>query len=200
MKAPIEGLLLDLGGVLYGVDYLRTIKELGLSPQDLPALLQDPTLALYEKGLISTEAFLAAWQKRFPHLSPQALVQAWNAMLLGPLPDAEKLLQALAAQYPLALLSNTNDLHLTVVEPQISSWKPYFVEWFFSNRLHRRKPDPDTYRFAVERLGWDPHKTLFVDDSPLNLQGAQAAGLQTYHLTPPNQPLQLQAFLQKSYL
>lgn len=200
MRTPLDGLLLDLGGVLYGVDYLRTVLLLGLSPQDLPALLQDPTLAQYEKGLLSTEAFLAAWQTRFPHLDRKALIQAWNAMLLGPLPEAEGVLKALAAQYPLALLSNTNDLHLAVVEPQIAAWKPYFVAWFFSNRIHRRKPDPETYLFVVEQLGWAPHRTLFVDDSPLNLQGARAAGLQTYHLTPPNQPLYLQAFLQKSYL
>lgn len=200
MKAPFEGFLLDLGGVLYGVDYLYTVRRLGLSPQDLPALLQDPVLAQYEKGLLSTDAFLSTWQARFSHLSREALIQAWNAMLLGPLPDAERLLETLASRYPLALLSNTNDLHLAVVEPQIASWKPYFVECFFSNRIHRRKPDPETYLFVVERLGWDPQKTLFVDDNPVNLQGAQAVGLQTYHLNPPNKPLQLQGLLEKSYL
>ncbi len=183
----IEYVLLDLGGVVYGVDYEQTIKKLGLAPQDLPALLQEPTLAAYEKGELSTQNFLNAWHKRFPHLSPQALEEAWNAMLLGPLPQAEKILQTLSAHYPLALLSNTNDLHLSLVEPQIAPWKPYFTEMFFSNRLKKRKPDPETYLYVLELLGWAPEKTLFVDDSAANIAGASKAGLKTYQI-PPNRP------------
>jgi len=183
----VDYLLLDLGGVLYGVDYGRTLEKLGLAPQDLAALLQDPTLAAYEKGDISTETFLQAWQKRFPHLSQEALKEAWNAMLLGPLPQTEKILQTLSAHYPLALLSNTNDLHLTIVEPQITPWKSYFIETFFSNRLKKRKPDPDTYFCVLKKLDWPAERTLFVDDSAANIAGASAAGLKTY-LLPPNSP------------
>ncbi len=187
-------LLLDLGGVLYGVDYKRTLDKLGLSPHDLPNLLQEPALTAYEKGEIDTEAFLQAWQNHFPHLSPAALQEAWNAMLLGPLPLAETLLKTLSAHYSLALLSNTNDLHLTIVEPQILHWRPYFVHFFFSNRLGKRKPDPDTYQFVLRQLGWPAKKTLFVDDNFSNIQGARAAGLLTY-LLPANQPQQLLSFL-----
>ncbi len=183
----VEYLLLDLGGVLYGVDYGRTLEKLGVAAQNLAALLQDPTLAAYEKGEITTENFLQAWQKRFPHLSPQALQEAWNAMLLGPLPQAENILQTLSAYYPLALLSNTNDLHLSIVEPQINPWKPYFIEYFFSNRLKKRKPDPDTYLHVLKKLGWPAEKTLFVDDSMTNIAGASTAGLKAY-LIPPNSP------------
>ncbi len=183
----VDYLLLDLGGVLYGVDYGRTLEKLGVAAQNLAALLQDPTLAAYEKGDISTETFLQAWQKRFPHLSQEALQEAWNAMLLGPLPQAEKVLQTLSAHYPLALLSNTNELHLTIVEPQITPWKSYFIETFFSNRLKKRKPDPDTYFYVLKKLDWPAEKTLFVDDNAANITGASMAGLKTY-LLPPNSP------------
>jgi putative hydrolase of the HAD superfamily len=166
---------------------------LGLPTEALPALLQDPSLAQYEKGLLSTDAFLAAWQERFPHLSTPELIDAWNAMLLGPLPGVESLLDTLASRFSLALLSNTNDLHLSIVEPDILPWSPYFVDMFFSNRLRRRKPDPETYLEVLRRLGWKPEETLFVDDSPANLQGATAAGLHTHLLDPPNQPKQLLA-------
>ena len=186
----VEYLLLDLGGVLYGVDYGRTLEKLGVAAQDLAALLQDPTLAAYEKGEITTENFLQAWQKRFPHLSQEALKEAWNAMLLGPLPQTEKILQTLSAHYPLALLSNTNDLHLTIVEPQIAPWKPYFIETFFSNRLKKRKPEPETYLHVLRELGWSVEKTLFVDDSVANVAGASRAGLKTY-LISPNSPERL---------
>jgi len=192
---PIRNLLLDLGGVLYGVDYLRTTEALGLPAYALAELLSDPTLAAYERGDLSTEAFLAAWQKRFPHLSFSELIAAWDAMLLGPLPEAPSLLEKLASTYRLALLSNTNDLHLAIVEPQIQPWYPYFAGVFFSNRLHRRKPDPQTYQTVLAQLGWRPEETLFIDDSPSNIAGAQAAGLSTWLLSPPNQPTLLLAHL-----
>jgi len=192
MKRP-RYILLDLGGVLYGVDYYRTTQALGLENESLPVLLQDPLLAAYEKGAIRTNAFLTAWQERFPHLSQASLIEAWNAMLLGPLPDAESTLRALSQQYPIAILSNTNDLHLEVVEPAIAPWKKYCIAYFFSNRLGRRKPDPDTYRYVLSRLGWRPEETLFVDDSALNVKGAKEAGLLAQQI-PANHPKALFAY------
>jgi len=187
----IRHILLDLGGVLYGVEYTRTTEALGLPPEALPTLLQDPVLAEYEKGLLTTEAFLAHWQRRFPHLSEAELIDAWCAMLRGPLPEAETLLAKLYPHFSLALFSNTNDLHLAIVEPEIMPWSVYFTDMFFSNRLHLRKPEPEAYQTVLARLGWAPAETLFIDDSPTNIAGAQAAGMHTYLLHPPNQPLAL---------
>jgi len=181
MKA-VKYILLDLGGVLYGLDYGRTLRGLGLSFEALSALLQDPTLAAYEKGELSTEAFLQGWKSRFPHLTEGELIEAWNAMLLGPLPRAEKVLRILASAYPLALLSNTNELHLTVVEPQIAPWKSYFIETFFSNRLKKRKPEPASYLHVLGELGWRPQNTLFVDDNSINVEAARAVGCLSYHV------------------
>ncbi|MCS7154086.1 MAG: HAD family phosphatase [Bacteroidia bacterium] len=187
----VRHLLLDLGGVLYGVEYHRTAIALGLSPHALPELLNDPILAQYEEGAISTEEFLRHWQARFPHLSPPQLVEAWNKMLLGPLPQVETILSELCSHFSLALLSNTNDLHLAIVEPEISAWRPFFEGIFFSNRIHKRKPNPETYLYVLEVLGWAGKETLFIDDSLLNVQGAQRAGLHGYHFSPPNQPERL---------
>jgi len=41
------------------------------------------------------------------------------------------------------------------------------------------KPDPRAYQIAVETLGVAPQSTLFIDDQPFNIEGAQAIGLQT---------------------
>lgn len=184
----IRHILLDLGGVLYGVEYHRTTRSLGLPDEALPALLNDPLLAAYEKGECSTDTFIAHWQIRFPQCNQEQLINAWNAMLLGPLPGAESALRQLAEHFSLGLLSNTNDLHLTVVEPAILPWSGYFADMFFSNRIHRRKPDPATYRYVLERLGWSPEETLFIDDSPANVAGARSAGLSAHLLNPANQP------------
>ena len=41
------------------------------------------------------------------------------------------------------------------------------------------KPDPRAYEIAIEALGTAPAATLFIDDQPFNIEGAQSVGLQT---------------------
>lgn len=43
------------------------------------------------------------------------------------------------------------------------------------------KPDPSVFRWALGQLGEPPSNCLFVDDLPVNLRGARAAGMQTEH-------------------
>ena len=38
------------------------------------------------------------------------------------------------------------------------------------------KPDPQAYELAVEAVGAEPGRILFVDDQPLNVEGARVAG------------------------
>lgn len=45
------------------------------------------------------------------------------------------------------------------------------------------KPDTRIYHLAAERLGVAPEETLFVDDDPLNIEGARDAGMQALHYT-----------------
>lgn len=42
------------------------------------------------------------------------------------------------------------------------------------------KPDPRAFRRAVDLIGADPGRVLFVDDQPLNVEGADSFGLQGF--------------------
>lgn len=46
------------------------------------------------------------------------------------------------------------------------------------------KPDPRAYELIIERLGIDPRTTIFIDDQPINLRGAEVVGLTPVHLDP----------------
>lgn len=50
---------------------------------------------------------------------------------------------------------------------------------FAGDVVARKKPAPDIYLLAVKELGVDPHDVLVVEDSPVGLQAARAAGLKT---------------------
>lgn len=46
------------------------------------------------------------------------------------------------------------------------------------------KPDPQAYRIILERMGVRAEDTVFIDDQPVNLRGAEAVGLAPVHLDP----------------
>ncbi len=46
------------------------------------------------------------------------------------------------------------------------------------------KPDPAAYRLMCERMGVPIEGTVFVDDQPVNLRGAQSLGMIPIHLDP----------------
>ena len=54
---------------------------------------------------------------------------------------------------------------------------PYFDVVITSEAVRAYKPNPRIYRAALETLHAEPDRTLFVSDSPLDLQGAAALGL-----------------------
>ncbi len=46
-----------------------------------------------------------------------------------------------------------------------------------SGEVGLRKPDPDIYRLALDRLGVEPEHAAFLDDAEPNLDGARAIGM-----------------------
>lgn len=46
------------------------------------------------------------------------------------------------------------------------------------------KPDPTAYRIILDRMGIPAEGTVFVDDQPVNLRGAEVVGLTPVHLDP----------------
>ncbi|MFE7447219.1 HAD family hydrolase [Streptomyces chartreusis] len=61
----------------------------------------------------------------------------------------------------------------------------YFDEgWVFSSQdVGRGKPAPDLFLHAAERMGVAPARCLVVEDSPLGVQAAVAAGMDVYGFT-----------------
>lgn len=46
------------------------------------------------------------------------------------------------------------------------------------------KPDPAAYRLMLDRMGVPAEGTVFIDDQPVNLRGAEAVGMLPVHLDP----------------
>jgi putative hydrolase of the HAD superfamily len=64
-----------------------------------------------------------------------------------------------------------------------------FLEWFdgglFSGDVKLIKPDSEIYEMLAWRHGFDPARTLFIDDTAANVEAARALGWRAIHCTSP---------------
>lgn len=54
---------------------------------------------------------------------------------------------------------------------------PIFSHIFSVTDIQIEKTDPESYRFILQQLGFQPEEVLFVDDSLRNIEAARQAGL-----------------------
>jgi putative hydrolase of the HAD superfamily len=76
-----------------------------------------------------------------------------------------------------AILSNMGDSVLENMKRKFD-WLPRFDVLVWSYQLHMAKPDPAIYRYVLNELGTRPEETLFLDDRLINIEAAQALGMQ----------------------
>ena len=188
----IELILFDLGGVLIDIDYQATEKafiQLGTIDfqEKYTQFQQNQLFDLFETGQISAQHFinklLSTTRKG---TSPNEVVHAWNAMILSFPEKKVQLILELAQKQRIALLSNTNELHMVEVKREWAkvsqvSFDSLFEQVFLSHEIKQRKPHPETFLWVCEQLGVTPSKVLFIDDSPQHIEGAKVAGLQSFY-------------------
>ena len=87
-----------------------------------------------------------------------------------------------AKEYPVALLSNESlQLESRLREYGIDD---LFDHVLISALMGMMKPDPTVYRVALQSVRAAPHEVVFVDDSLVNVRGAQPLGIHTILFRP----------------
>lgn len=192
----IDNLIFDLGGVILTLDMPRAEERFtALGVKNYNELFRGGNVSSffkdYEVGSINNEEFLASLKSLagLP-LNDDDLIDAWNAML-GYFPDERiALLKQLRNKYRLFLFSNTNALHLTEFRKRYAtafnndSFDDHFEKAYYSHLLGMRKPDKSSYEKIIEENRLNPSKTIFIDDSLANIEGAKSAGLHGIHIQP----------------
>jgi len=62
---------------------------------------------------------------------------------------------------------------------QAQDWFDLFPVLVDSSELGSRKPDPQPYLTAIDRMGLPPEQIVFIDDNPTYVQGGLEVGLQS---------------------
>lgn len=186
----IKALLLDFGGVLYDIAPERTISEfMKLSApnskfRELTAYNYStmPFLSEYEKGAISTELFRQQAADLLGIAPSIAIDKAWNQTLLGVKSNMDRVLEELAAEYPLYLLSNTNELHHNYFAEECDIIFKPFKKCYFSYQIKMHKPDSSIFLAVANDLSLEPKDILFADDMRDNIEAAKQLGFNTYQV------------------
>jgi len=193
MLQGIKNIIFDLGGVIYAIDYLATIrafKDLGIKnfEQIYAKAGQSDLFDALETGRISKAEFIREIKGYLnSSISDDDVITSWNAMLIDFMPDALKCLKALNKDYRIFLLSNTNEIHMKEIKNRVgevfySEFCQLFEQVYLSHDIGLRKPHTGVFTYILSERGLDPSETLFIDDSPQHVEGAVKAGLKAYHL------------------
>jgi len=193
-SSSFDTLLLDLGGVLFDVDYTASMRAFhALGFEDFDSLYskakQDHLFDGFETGELSPETFRHRIRTLFrPDITDREIDACWNAML-GTLPrERIDLVMRLKERYQVLLLSNTNAIHVPAFEAilardlGITDFKGLFHGAYYSCDIGLRKPHAEAFHHVLKQHHADPARTLFIDDSIQHVVGARNAGLHAEHL------------------
>jgi len=182
VKSEIKAVIWDMGGVILRTEdhtpreelakrYQVPLKELYL------LVFESDTAQEAEKGNVTAAAH---WDRIRAHfnLTAERLLDFQNDFWAGDQVDRELLvfIQSLGTRCKIALLSNAWSDARVAIEERYQFLK-MFDQVYFSAELGMVKPDPAIYRLVLDKLGVQPHESIFVDDMPQNVAGAQEVGI-----------------------
>ncbi len=189
-----QAIIFDLGGVVLNIDYHRPVeyfKALGAKNFDLFYSKKSQTTLFddLETGAIDQASFFNALRKALSlqNTTDKDLENAWNSILLDLPKERLDILKALKTKTKLFLFSNTNAIHHkafteSVQKQHHAALDTFFDTAYYSHLIHMRKPHPEGFKFILDQNKLTANKVLFLDDSVGHLKGAQALGIQTYHI------------------
>ncbi|MDJ0385700.1 HAD family hydrolase [Streptomyces sp. G-G2] len=104
---------------------------------------------------------------------------------LRPVPGAEAVLEELTARgIPYCLASSGSHERIRVGHRTTGLDEWFEEEWIFSSEdVGKGKPAPDLFLHAARSMGVDPARCVVVEDSPLGIQAARAAGMDVFGFT-----------------
>ena len=193
--ANLSTIIFDLGGVILNLDTNLSVKAFA----DLASLkekeiysrfLEEEWSYAFEKGEIDAPMFRNEVRKSLKvNLLDEQIDNAWNAMLVDLPISSLQLMASLKHKYQLYVLSNTNAIHLKVLNNMVAAntnggcIMDFFDKAYYSCEVGMRKPDEEIFTYVIEANNLKPQETLFIDDMEDNIIGAQSVGLRTVHLS-----------------
>lgn len=191
----IKAIFFDMGGVLLPlhldkcIEAYRTIAGFKDIDKYLDPCHQRGFFLDMEAGRIGMEEYIAECLKHcLPGTTRETIIRCHDHFFGTPAPEDVALVKELGRKYDIFLLSNNNELSMTLHRPNFERaglpLDKNFKKLFLSHEMKLLKPDPEIYRRAIAGSGYPADECLFIDDSQRNVDGALAVGMHAALLRP----------------
>ncbi|MFS2326168.1 HAD family phosphatase [Brucella sp. H1_1004] len=188
MTTPVRHVVFDIGRVLLHYDpelaYLETIPDAQERQWFLENICTSAWNIEQDRGRSWQDAealLINEHPERSEHI--KTFRQNWNLMVPYAYEDSVVILRGLIAHgNDVTMLTNFASDTLREAQARF----PFLTESrgvTVSGDIRMLKPDREIYEHHVASFDLDPAATLFIDDSPANVEGAKAAGWQAVHFT-----------------
>jgi len=180
--ARFRAIIFDIGRVLIRVDIHRAMaglaSDLKLTPQEIWSSIEnDSRWADWQEGRMSPQDWHLHLNKRLGgSLTFEQFKQVWNSALAPEPIQPEPFLEKLSKNYRLALLSNTDPIHMSDAEARFPFFR-FFPIRIYSFRVGASKPNPLIYREALRACKVRAEEAVYIDDVPAYADAAQRLGM-----------------------
>lgn len=182
--AEIDAVVFDVGNVLLSwkeADILNAVlpDRPDLHDELTTRVFRTPYWVMGDRGTITPEEAIAAMSRTAPELAPyiRRVMEGW--IDLPELPEGIEVLKACKAHgkkvyvlsnYPSAAFEHARQTH---------SFFVLFDGIVVSSHEHIIKPSLNLFALVADRFDLTPSRTLFIDDSPANVEAALESGWQS---------------------
>ena len=178
----IKAVIFDLGRVLVPFDFHRGYARLealcGIPAAEIPARLAGSQLiADFESGKIApgdfVDRFCSHLNIEIPY--PQ-FCDIWSSIFLPDPLIPEAMMEGIARNYRLVLLSNTNAIHFEMLVRTYPLLR-HFHAYVLSYEVGAMKPQRLIYQKAIEAAGCQAGECFFTDDIEAYVEAARVEGI-----------------------
>lgn len=183
----IKNIVFDMGKVMVDYEGHKVgeifIKDEAERKKVCTSVFDSQEWLLLDMGLISEEEALKRMQSRLTtdHEKEMAklCLKHWHEYNMYPIKEMGELVKELKENgYKIYLCSNASLRLLTCTD--IIPGIKLFDGVLFSAEVKCMKPQKEMYGHFFERFDLKPEECFFIDDMPLNIEGAKACGMEGY--------------------
>ena len=194
MSRPLRAVIFDIGRVLIRLDIARSLtglaRGISLAPDEIWSAIQtDPRWHDWQEGRIAPHDWHLHLTRRLGSpLTFEEFRDAWNRVL-DPQPlQSDDLFKTLAKNKRLALLSNTDPIHVAHLESTYSFFR-FFppAARIYSCSVRASKPSPVIFQAALKAVKAQAAETVFIDDILEYVKAARSLGLRSIQYLNPEQ-------------
>jgi glucose-1-phosphatase len=183
VPTTMEAIIFDFGNVVGFFDHEKTLRRLepytDMSAAEMfETVYQDRLEDDFESGRIGDDEFLSFFREMCRLRCDHAFLRAAMADIFEHNPEICNLIPRLKSRYRLLLGSNTNAIHSLHFRNQFDDVLSSFHAMVLSHEIGIRKPKAGFFQHCQQLAGCPANQCLFIDDLPINIEGARAVGLQ----------------------